>query len=253
MKKIIHDGNHKEALFREARHAVFSIATNGYEKKFAFCIRSQQDYCRRLGVPYFLLQGRPPWGIGSHDSSWLKIPTLHYLLQYFRGGVLYLDADCEVLQHSDDFRIWDRDEPGKSLFAARDFSNRINAAVIYCRGNPQGRRLMRRLAWSAFVPEILIPREDRNLYENGHFIWVCKNATQLHILPNEWNCGIYNELSNPHILHHGGTIMREARGEQPTALGTRLFAAWTGLRLPVHMAWFSKCLQIPFETGAGEY
>jgi hypothetical protein len=248
MKRLVRIGNHKMAAHGEARHAVFSIATNGYEKKFAFCIRSQQEYCRRLGVPYFLIQGRPPWGICSHDSAWLKIPALCYLLQSFPGGVLYLDADCEVLEQSDDFRVWDLLEPGKSLFAALDFSNRINGAVIYCRGTSQGRILMRRLAWSAFVPEFLLPREDRNLYENGHFIWICNNAPELHILPNEWNSGIYSNLKHPYILHHGGTIMREARDEIPSAWGTRLFAAWTGLRLPLHMAWFRRCLKIPFET-----
>ena len=234
------------------RHAVFSIATNGYDKTFAHCILSQREYCKRLRVPYFLILGCPPWGIVAHDSAWLKIPVQHYLLSRFPGGVLYLDADCEVSSQAEDFRVWDRTHPEKSLFAALDFSNRLNAAVIYCRGNSAGRRLMWRLVWSACVPEFLLPREDRNLYENGHFIWVCKNNPHVYIMSNEWNAGIYCQLDHPHILHHGGTIMREARGERPMALRARLFAAWTGLRLPLHLAWYRRSLAIPVPAPVDE-
>jgi hypothetical protein len=233
-------------------HAVFSIATNGYEKEFDRCLKSQSAYCARLGVPYYLIQGSPPWGISAHDSAWMKVGALADLLKRHRQGVLYLDADCEVSKDAEDFRCWDLKEPGKSLFAALDFSNRLNAAVIYCRGTPAGRRLMRRLCLAAWVPEPFLPRRDRNLYENGHFIWVCKNSAHVHVMPNEWNAGVYRELPNPHILHHGGTIMRERRGEQPMSLRARFYASWTALRLPLHLAYFRRCLMTPWEGSKTE-
>ena len=61
-------------------HVVFSIATNGYEEVFKDCLDSQRDYCKRYGLNYCLIQGCPPWGINAHDSSWLKIPALKFLL-----------------------------------------------------------------------------------------------------------------------------------------------------------------------------
>jgi hypothetical protein len=226
-------------------HAIFSIATNGYEQQFKHCIQTQRDYSNQLGLPYYLVKGSPPWGITAHDSAWMKISALHFLLSRFRGGVLYLDADCEVMSNAADFREWDRLQPDKALFAALDFSSRLNAAVIYCRGTRAGRRFLRRLTWSAFVPEFLLPRSDRNLYENGHFIWLCKNSHHVHVIPNVWNAGIYSNIDAPYFFHHGGTVMREARGERPMALGSRLFAAWTGLRLPFHLAWYRRALLTP--------
>lgn len=223
-------------------HVVFSIATNGYEKVFANCIESQREYCRRIGVPYRLVTGRPPWGINAHDSAWMKVAVMHHLIQKVTGGVLYLDADCEVQKDVPDFREWDSREPTKSLFACRDFSERLNAAVIYCRSTPAGRQLVRKLRWSAFVPEPFIPRCDRNLYENGHFIWLLKNSPHVHVMPHEWNSGIYRPCTGPCIIHHGGTIMRESAVGTPMSLASRLNAALVALRLPRHLAYYKQCL-----------
>lgn len=232
-------------MIQHRSHAVFSIATNGYEKAFDDCIRSQANYCHQLNIPYYLLQGCPPWGISAHDSAWLKIYALNYLLSRHSGGVLYFDADCEVSYRADDFRLWDAQQPDHSLFAALDFSNRLNAAVIYCRSTPQGRGLIRRILISSWVPEAFLPRGDRNLYENGHFIWVCKNDPNVYVLPGEWNSGAYSELRQPFITHHGGTKMRVASGEKPHNLLSRLRALGTPLRLPFHLVWFKRCLTRP--------
>jgi len=248
MKRLARDGNYKTAVHGEASHAVFSIATNGYEKVFAECIRSQSRYCQRLNVPYYLIHGSPPWGISAHDSSWLKMPALNYLLSRHSGGVLYLDADCEVLDSADDFRLWDAQQSDHSLFAALDFSHRLNGAVIYCRSTPQGRRLIRRILYASWVPEVFLPRSDRNLYENGHFIWVCKNDPNVYVLPGEWNSGVYRELDHPFIIHHGGTKMREASGEKPHKFLSRLRAAGSPIRIPFHMAWFGRRLTSPHQA-----
>ena len=231
-------------------HAVFSVATNGYERHFKACIDSQRDYCSRINVPYYLIAGSPPWGISAHDSAWMKLSSLNCLLKRFSGGVLYLDADCEVMPNAPDFRFWDQEQPSKALFAAYDFSQRLNAAVIYCRGNQKGRSLVSRLAWSAFLPDFLLPRADRNLYENGHFIWLCKDNPSVHVIPNQWNAGTYSNLMNPFFFHHGGTVMRDASGERPLDLRTRIFASWVGLRLPFHLAWYRKCLLKPLSYSA---
>lgn len=227
------------------KHVVFTIATNGYEKVFERCIESQRHYCRRLKIPHRLIEGRPPWGISSNDSAWLKIPALRHLANRTSGGVLYLDADCEVLPGAGDFRIWDERAPGKSVFACHDFSGRLNAAVIYCRSTPAGRRILGRLCLSALIPPSFLPRSDRNLYENGHFIWMLKDNPQVEVLPPEWNAGLYHRAAEPFIVHHGGTGMRESKGEQPLAIGPRLHSALVALRLPWHMSYFRRCLDLP--------
>lgn len=224
-------------------HAIFSIATNGYEKVFANCIQSQRDYADSLKVPYFLIEGCPPWGINAHDSAWLKLPILYLLLQMYSGGVLYLDADCEVMQDAADFRAWDTQEPNKSVFVSLDFSNRLNAAVIYCRSTTAGKQLAGRLWLSSFVPERFIPPCDRNLYENGHLIWILKGCVHLHVMPGEWNAGLYRELAKPNIVHHGGTVMRETAGAKPHSLAQRITKLWTALRLPFHLIYFQRCLK----------
>lgn len=223
-------------------HVVFSIATNGYEKVFEKCIESQREYCRRLGVPYCLIQGSPPWGINAHDSAWLKIPVLRYFSARTSGGVLYLDADCEVMPGAGDFRLWDDQCPDKSIFACNDFSNRLNAAVIYCRSTVAGRRILSRLCWSSLVPSFLLPLSDRNLYENGHFIWMLKACSQVKLMPQEWNSGWYLNAFKPFILHHGGTMVRESKGEKPLALRNRIHSIFVGLRLPFHMIFFRSIL-----------
>lgn len=223
-------------------HAVFSVATNGYDQQFKHCIDSHRAYCQRLGIPYYLINGHPPWGIAAHDSAWMKIIVLQYLLQRHKQGVLYLDADCEVASNSEDFRFLDAAYPDKSLFAANDFSNRLNAAVIYCRGTSAGRKLINTLAWSAWLPQTLLPSSDRNLYENGHFIWICKNSRHIHVLDQKWNSAIYREVERPNIIHHGGDIMRKRSGEKPLSLRSRIYAAWTGIRLPFHLAWYKPRL-----------
>jgi len=225
-------------------HVVFSIATNGYEKVFERCIESQRAYCRRLNVPHCLIQGRPPWGISSNDSAWLKIPVLRHLANRTSGGVLYLDADCEVLPGADDFRIWDERAPTKSVFACHDFSGRLNAAVIYCRSTAAGRRILGRLCLSALIPPSFLPRSDRNLYENGHFTWMLKANPAVELMPQEWNAGLYHDAAEPFILHHGGTVMRESKGEQPLAIRSRIHSALVALRLPWHMGYFRRCLDL---------
>ena len=232
----------------EAPHIVFSIATNGYEKVFEHCIQSQRDYCRRLNVPYCLIQGKPPWGINAHDSSWLKIPALRHLARRASRGVLYLDADCEVMPGAADFRIWDDQAPSKSVFASRDFSGRLNAAVIYCRSTAAGLQILNELCWSAWVPTFLLPRSDRNLYENGHFIWRLKASPHVEVMPQEWNSGMYSDSEVTYILHHGGTSVRESKGEKPQAFWARIHAAFVALRLPWHTAYFRPCLTAPSQT-----
>jgi hypothetical protein len=121
-----------------------------------------------------------------------------------------------------------------------DFSDRWNSAVLYSLATSSGRSLLMQLLLSSWVPEFLIPRSDRNLYESGHFIW------DLYVLPGEWNAGINREIEQTSVIHHGGTQMRISSGKKPFQLVSRLKALGTSFRFPCHMLWFKRCLTRPF-------
>lgn len=226
-------------------HVVFSIATNGYEIHFRNCLETQRDYCRRLGVPHVLVAGAPPWGISAGDSAWLKIPMMGHLLRHAAKGVLYLDADCEIMPGAPDFRSLGGTSADKSVFACHDFSNRINAAVIYARKTRSAVNAFRLLRWSAFLPVQCLPKEDRNLYENGHVIWFFKRRACFQLLPREWNHGIFDGKEGAYIFHHGGTAVRESGAAAPTkktAWTQKVTEALVGFRLIPHMAYFKRHL-----------
>ena len=235
-------------------HAIFSIATNGYDVEFRQCLNSQKKYAESLGVPYYCLLGQPPWGISAHDSAWLKVFVLNFLLSRHSSGVLYLDADCEVTQSAPDFRGLDTEFFSKDIFMPLDATHRVQACFIYCRGTKRGRFFAKKLCLSSFIPSRFLPREDKNLYENGHIIWLSKTFTGLHILPQEWNSGLGNNgviCQSPYVLHHGGEVMRKKNNANPFSLIQRFNAALTGFRMPFHLLWYKPNLNhqnqpIPF-------
>ena len=111
-------------------HAIFSIATNGYDVEFRHCLDSQKKYAKRLGIPYYCLLGQPPWGISAHDSAWLKVFALDYLLRRHTSGVLYLDADCEITQNASDFRSLDIEFCSKDIFMPLDATRQYNLVLF---------------------------------------------------------------------------------------------------------------------------
>ena len=152
---------------------LFSIATNGYEKHFAALLEKQRAFAAAIGAHYWVAQGRPPWGISAHDSAWMKIPLIVQALRRGYAWVLYLDADCEVLDCPSPVATFAGGR--ESIFVCRDFSGRINSAVIFVRNTPEAQRVFRRLWRSSFRPAGALPPEDRNLYENGHVIHYLKH------------------------------------------------------------------------------
>ncbi len=191
--------------------------------------------------------GAPPRGISAGDSAWLKIPMMGHLLQRVKMGVLYLDADCEVMPGAPDFRSLGGPGPGESVFACHDFSNRINSAVIYARKTGVAVRAFRLLRLASFLPATCLPREDRNLYENGHVIWFFKRHAAFRLLPRSWNHGIYDGKDGAYIFHHGGTAIREKDEIAPPekhGWGRKVTDALVGFRLISHMAYFKQRLRI---------
>lgn len=226
---------------------LFSIATNGYDRHFATLLEKQRAFAARIGADYWVARASPPWGISANDSAWLKIPFLAEGLARGYGWVLYLDADCEVFDcPSPQETFADAQE---SIFMCRDFSHRLNSAVIFARNTGAARRVFRRLWRSSFRPAAFLPPEDRNLYENGHVIHYLKNEPAVRVIDNRWNCSIYKEVEAPFIFHHGGTPIRAAAPvRKPSAWSQakgRFASATTGLRLPWHARFYFRQMPRP--------
>ena len=128
-----------------------------------------------------------------------------------------------------------------------DATHRVQSCFIYCRGTQRGLSFVKSLCLSSFIPSRFIPREDKNLYENGDVIWFSKTFSGLHILSQEWNSGLGNNgiiSDSPYVIHHGGEVMRDKNNVNPFSFIQRFNAALTGYRMAFHLLWYKPTLRI---------
>jgi hypothetical protein len=185
---------------------VLSIATNGYDRHFEKYLRSQHRLAESMHASYCVVRGSPPWGISGHDSAWLKIPLLLRALSLGYEWVLFLDADCEVRKLRSPLE--DASGAGGDVFMCHDFSRRINSGVVLLRNSGGARRLLRKLVISSLVPGFLLPKEDRNAYENGHVIHFWKHESGIKLLDDRWNWTMEEGEERAYIRHFGGWSAR---------------------------------------------
>jgi hypothetical protein len=190
--------------------AVLSIATNGYAAVFEDCLNSQRLYCRRFDYDYFVVEGSPPWGIGASESSWLKIPLLlRFLKSKNYSWVCFFDADCFVQACCP--KIETVDDGHRYAFLGNDVTGRVNAGVMLIKTGAPSIRLLRRIAWSAWVPSRFVPKECKNLYENGHVIWMCRNSEHVGILDPRWNYSHGMQVEGEYVSHGIGRYFDKPR------------------------------------------
>lgn len=198
----------------EPDHTVFmfTIATNGYDQIFADCLESQEAYAARHGYRYLAVRQSPPWGINGANSAWLKIPLMLHALRRGYSWVCFVDADCTVRPHAPALESVKQQD--KTIYVGLDFSNRINSGVIIAQNAPVTVRFFQRLYLIADVPGVLLPKADRNLYENGHFIYLAKQHPAVALFDTKWN----NTTGKPigeYIWHGGGRYHQKPRASAP--------------------------------------
>jgi hypothetical protein len=228
---------------------LFSIATNGYDRHFERHLASQRCLAEMMNATHWTVRGSPPWGITAHDSSWLKVPLLSRALSLGYRWVLFLDADCEVRVLKSPFDGLDDGEG--AIYLCRDFSSRLNAGMMLVQNTGEARRLLRKLMLSSLVPGSLLPREDRNAYENGHVIRFWKNEPQVRIMDSRWNWTTEEGDGGAFIRHHGGWTARPATGS-----GDGFFGRWrrrvnellTGPRLILNGTYYGRLVPRPDRT-----
>lgn len=191
-------------MTRDSQAFVFSIALEGFERKFAGCIKTQIRYCRKYDYRYLLVKDAP-YKLYPNEAAWLKVPLLLAALAAGYDWVAFLDADCEVRSHTPEFMQYLSGlAQNQSIFMARGFSERINSGVIFVKNQPEAIDFLNTILKHA-DQEILDPA-DAAPYENGHFIHWGKKNQSIHLLEH----GLWNNNSR---VDAGSYIQHYSRGK----------------------------------------
>ena len=196
---------------------IFTIATNGYAEFLAEHIESQREYATKHGYEHIALIKTPPWGVSAANSSWLKIPMMLHYLRHGYDRVLSIDADARIMPNAP---VLDAMEtPGKSIYMAKESSGRFNAGVIMCLATPDAESYLRGIYRLADWPGAWLPAEDRNLYENGHVIYVARRFMHcIQTIDPRWNYTAFTELADPtdyFVLHGRDSWEKKPRSQAP--------------------------------------
>lgn len=184
---------------------LFTIALNGYAELFSSCIETHREYCKKYGFACQVVRHAPS-SISAGNSAWLKIYLLREALKSHYNWVCFIDSDCEIRNHTPDFRIeMSKLSHNASVYMAHGFSGRINSGVIFMKNTPKAMAYLNEVIKNKDNP---VPDEDRAPFENGHMIKYGKNNPDVEIISNKyWNNNIeFNPES--YIQHYSGGKLR---------------------------------------------
>ncbi|PSB59033.1 hypothetical protein C7B77_02445 [Chamaesiphon polymorphus CCALA 037] len=194
---------------------MFSIATNGYDKIFQACLDSHQKYADLQNYDYRAFTKSPPSGISGTNSAWLKVAIILRALEKGYQNVFFVDADALIREYTPPIdSVFCQD---KFVYMSVESSGNFNSGVIIVVNSPQAIKFFKNLLLRADVPNSLLPKSDRCLYENGHVINLAKNSPIVQIIDPKWN---YNYNTNigegeKEYISHGREL--EAWKQKPHA------------------------------------
>lgn len=186
------------------RALVLTLATDGYDAIWRFCLDSQRRYCERLGYEHRIVTKR----VGGLNGKWSK---LQLALEALREGrdVLVIDADVEITAVAPPFTPL-IEAHGHDIAGVLGISGRINSGVMAFSGRDDSRA-------AAFLADCLaeretpVPREDfvTPEGENGHVINVLRRdayAPHVHHIDPAWNCCVPQGATEAYLLHYTGYL-----------------------------------------------
>ncbi len=183
---------------------IFSIALNGYDKKWTNCIKSQRDYAKKNGYKYCLIN-KLSSELNFSESSWLKIPLIIKALENNFEMVCYLDADCMVSKKAP--RVDTLKEEEKSVYLVKGYSGRFNSGVIIVKNNKKAKQFFKKVFSACDLP-ILKKNERVGFFgENGHIIHFAKNDKCIKEIDFKWNNTI-DPMVNDYIRHYTGPMRK---------------------------------------------
>ncbi|MFM5999173.1 MAG: hypothetical protein ACKPCI_33080 [Dolichospermum sp.] len=193
---------------------MFTIATNGYDEVFKDCLDSHKEYATRQGYHYVAFTKSPPNGISGTNSAWLKVAIILRALKKGYKNVFFLDSDALI--HNYTPAIESVFCPEKQIYMSVESSGNFNSGVIIVINHPQSIKFFEKLLLRADVPGFILPKSDRNLYENGHVINLSKNSPIVQIISPKWNYNfntVLPENEQEYILHGRGMYNKKPRSQ----------------------------------------
>jgi hypothetical protein len=181
---------------------LLSMGLNGYGAVYRQNIQSHERYAKRFNYDYWLMDN-PVYTPLEGESSWLKLPVIWSALESGYDWVCYVDSDVFIQEDAPDFTSLE--QPGKFLYMANGFSERLNGGVIIARNHATSRAWFENLLENIRVE---IPSEDDVGWgENGHIIHFARHYEGLCTIPPEWNNNRDPAMTD-HFRHFSAGIMR---------------------------------------------
>jgi capsular polysaccharide biosynthesis protein len=190
-----------ETTYVDRRPALLTIATDGYEALWQFCIESHRAYANRHGIEYVLRTvKRPPY-----DGRWTRIAHATFLLAAGRD-VMMIDADAQITGSTPHFcEILDA-HPDKDIFYVKDDSERPKSGVMLLRGG-------RDSVAHAFLRQCLAHRtapipgghsapQEGERGHVSHFLQKAEFAPRAMTLDPIWNHTTWSRFAGAHVRHY---------------------------------------------------
>jgi hypothetical protein len=194
---------------------MFTIATNGYDEIFQDCLDSHKKYATNQGYKYIAFTKSPPSGISGTNSAWLKVAIILRALKKGYENVFFIDADAFIHEYTPPIESVFCSE--KYVYMSVESSGNFNSGVIIVINNPQAIKFFETLLLRADVPNFMLPKSDRNLYENGHVINLAKKSPTVQIINPKWNYNFntfLEENEKEYICHGRGTWTKKPRSKE---------------------------------------
>jgi hypothetical protein len=200
---------------------LFTVATNGYDEIFKDCLDSQQAYADKQGYKYIAFTKSPPSGISGCNSSWVKVAIILRALEKGYKQVFFIDGDALIRDYTPPIDTLFRDD--KFVYMSAEASGKYNAGVIIVVNDRKAVKFFEQLLLRADIPNFMLPKSDRNLFENGHVINLSKNSPIVEKINPKWNYNSSTVLLNAddkeYVSHGRGTWTQKPRStEQPISL-----------------------------------
>jgi len=179
---------------------VLTLATDGFDASWRFCLDSQQLYCERLGYIHRLVTER----VGDLNGKWSKLQlALDALL--VGHDVLVIDADAEITAAAPGFADLLRESDG-DIIMVLGVSGRPNSGVMMLSGGV-GSVAADFVATCIAERDTPVPPEDfvTTEGENGHVINILKRepyASRFRVVDRRWNCTVPEEAENAFVRHY---------------------------------------------------
>jgi hypothetical protein len=195
----------------------FTIATNGYDDIYQDYLLSHSRYAAHYNYKYIAFTKAPPKGISGSTSAWLKVALILEGLKKGYQSVFFIDADALI--HEGTPPIESLYIPNKYIYMSTESTGNYNSGVIIIRNHKQTINFFSNLLLRADIPNLLLPKSDRGLYENGHVINMAKKSDIVQTIDPRWNYNYLTHLPDgvkEFILHGRGTWLRKPRSQHKT-------------------------------------